>query len=111
MFDLQCPCAVDVERTFCGQREAERLLELGVLVGTAELKQLRMVDSVVEATQELLPAAIEEAGRWLAFPDLGRSEMKVLPPRIFQAYCKLVFPFVTLRPIPLSLKCIFIISR
>merc|ERR1711976_715707 len=50
----------------------------GVLVGAAVLKELTMVDTIVDAPDQLLSTAADEAKRWLAFPDFGRAEMKMV---------------------------------
>lgn len=59
-----------------GLRQAERLLQLGVLTPARQLLELGMVDAVVVAHDQVLPTTLEEMRRWLVAPDLGRAMTK-----------------------------------
>merc|ERR1740123_1770150 len=59
-----------------GQRRAERFLQLGEMVPSAQLLSLSMVDAVVEKADEVLPATLDEVRKWLKFPDEGRVATK-----------------------------------
>lgn len=59
-----------------GQRQAELALQTGVMIPSERLLQISMVDVVVKDASEVLPRALQEAGRWLKNPDAGRAATK-----------------------------------
>jgi 3,2-trans-enoyl-CoA isomerase len=61
-----------------GKREGELMLQKGLLYRSADLLRVSMVDEVLESGDEVLPAAVAEAQRWLQNPDSGRIETKLV---------------------------------
>jgi len=59
-----------------GQRQAEKLLQLGEMTPSARLLELSMVDAVVDAADKVLPATLETVRQWIKFPDPGRIATK-----------------------------------
>lgn len=59
-----------------GQRQAEKLLFTGDMPPAPRLLEIGLVDAVVEGPDALLPAALQEARRWLKNPDFGRAGTK-----------------------------------
>ncbi|CAE6957789.1 Eci1 [Symbiodinium sp. KB8] len=55
----------------CGQRAAEDLLLSATMPTSTDLRQLQLVDEIVEKPEDLLPAGVEKLQRWLKFPSEG----------------------------------------
>lgn len=71
------PYWAELMASVAGRRATERLVETGSMAPSAELLRLSMVDTVVDAADEVLPEALAEARRWLKNPnDLGRATSK-----------------------------------
>lgn len=60
-----------------GYRNAERMLQLGLLLGPAEALRMGVVDEVVDNPDSLLPRAIEVARSWAAVPASARAATKL----------------------------------
>lgn len=68
---------IELFASVVGKRQAERLLQLGELpTGGPRLLELGLADATVESPEQLLPAALAEAARWLSSPDAGRIATK-----------------------------------
>lgn len=68
-----------------GERAMERMVQTGDLAKAPELLTLQMVDQVVGTPDELMPAAVKEAARWLRPGDHGRVASKQKMRRAFHA--------------------------
>lgn len=63
--------------SYAGQRQGEKLLEMGTLASASELLKLDMVDAVVAKADELIPTAMDTVVKpCLKSLDLGRAETK-----------------------------------
>jgi len=71
------PNWVDLFKQTVGHRQAELMLQKGVICGASKLLELGMVDAVVEGAEQVLPAAREEVEQWLSYPDEGRVFTKL----------------------------------
>jgi len=67
---------VELFASVSGQRQAERYLQTGEMVPSAQLLKLSMVDAVVDKAEQVLPATLDEVRKWLKFPDEGRIATK-----------------------------------
>eukprot|EP00435_Cladocopium_sp_Y103_P010266 s1614_g2.t1 len=74
---------IPVPRNWCelmmkitGQHPAEDLLLSASMPQSTDLRQIGMVDDIVEKPEELLPMALERLKKWLKFPPQGFSITK-----------------------------------
>mmetsp|Transcript_46114 Transcript_46114/g.92962 ORF Transcript_46114/g.92962 Transcript_46114/m.92962 type:complete len:265 (-) Transcript_46114:163-957(-) len=67
---------VELFASIAGQRQAEKLLQLGEMTPSKRLLELSMVDAVVDAADQVLPSTVETVRKWIKFPDEGRIATK-----------------------------------
>lgn len=60
----------------CGHRATEHLVMSGDMAKAEECLRIQLVDAIVPAAADVLPAALAEVRRWLKNPDLGRLTCK-----------------------------------
>eukprot|EP00746_Dinoflagellata_sp_MGD_P003314 gnl/MRDRNA2_/MRDRNA2_106438_c0_seq1.p1 gnl/MRDRNA2_/MRDRNA2_106438_c0~~gnl/MRDRNA2_/MRDRNA2_106438_c0_seq1.p1 ORF type:complete len:294 (+),score=70.97 gnl/MRDRNA2_/MRDRNA2_106438_c0_seq1:80-883(+) len=69
---------IELMASTIGQRQAELALQTGIMIPSERLLQINMVDVVVKEPSEVLPRAVQEAGRWLKNQDAGRAATKAV---------------------------------
>ncbi|CAJ1436578.1 unnamed protein product [Effrenium voratum] len=66
---------IPVPRMWCGhlarQQEADMLLSAS-MPGSTDLRQLGLVDEIVEKPGDLMPSALTQLKKWLKFPSQAR---------------------------------------
>ena len=74
----------------CGPRAAEDLLLSATMPQSTDLRQLSLVDEIVEQPSELLPAAKEQLKKWLRHPSQAGASLCGPSWRLFKGSEQLV---------------------